>query len=185
MKKFIVTTTINKPTEATLKFCKIAKEKNWTFVIVGDTKTPHDEYKALENSNVVYLTPEEQESLYKDVQKVPKWADAEFFDIEEDIAEDFRSFMKSEKFKESLPGFLRNIFERIGAFLRWAYGKITRQDMTRPRDIPRVREMFEVLRTNKPEEAIKKGLFQSLNATTQNISFTKLNRGKKIGRAHV
>ena len=127
----------------------------------------------------LFLTPEEQESLYKDVQKVPKWANADFFDIEEDIAEDFRSFMKSEKFKESLPGFLRNIFERIGAFLRWAYGKITRQDMTRPRDIPRVREMFEVLRTNKPEEAIKKGLFQSLNATTQNISFTKLNRGKR------
>jgi hypothetical protein len=51
--------------------------------------------------------------------------------------------------------------------------------MTRPRDIPRVREMFDVLRTNKPEEAIKKGLFQSLNATTQNMSFTKLNRGAR------
>jgi len=127
----------------------------------------------------LFLTPEEQESLYKDVQKVPKWANADFFDIEEDIAEDFRSYMKSEKFKESLPGFLRTIFERIGTFLRWAYGKITRQDMTRPRDIPRVREMFDVLRTNKPEEAIKKGLFQSLDATTQNMSFTKLNRGKR------
>jgi hypothetical protein len=127
----------------------------------------------------LFLTPEEQESLYEEVQKVPKWADAEFFDIEEDIAEDFRSYMKSEKFKESLPGFLRTIFERIGAFLRWAYGKVTRQDMTRPRDIPRVREMFDALRTNKPEEAIKKGLFQNLNASTQNVRFTKLNRGTR------
>ena len=127
----------------------------------------------------LFLTPEEQESLYEEVQKVPKWANANFFDIEEDIAEDFRSYMKSEKFKESLPGFLRKIFERISAFLRWAYGKITRQDMTRPRDIPRVREMFDALRTNKPQEAIKKGLFQSLKASTENVRFTKLNRGTR------
>ena len=45
MKKFIVTTTINKPTVATLKFAEISDRDNWTFVIVGDTKTPHDEYE--------------------------------------------------------------------------------------------------------------------------------------------
>ena len=73
MKKFIVTTTINKPTEATLKFCKIAKEKNWIFVIVGDTKTPHDGYKALENNNVIYLTPEEQEELYPELSETIGW----------------------------------------------------------------------------------------------------------------
>ena len=127
----------------------------------------------------LFLTPEEQESLYNSVQEVPKWKDADYFDIEEDIAEDFRSFMKSEKFKESLPSFLRTIFERIGSFLRWAFGKISRQDMTRPRDIPRVREMFDVLRSNKPEEAIKKGLFQNLKASTENVRFTKLNRGTR------
>ena len=127
----------------------------------------------------LFLTKEEQENLYEEVKKVNKWKDAEYFDIEEDIAEDFRSFMKSEKFKESLPTWLANIFQKISDFLRWAYGGITRKDMTRPRDIPRVREMFDVLRTNKPEEAIKKGLFQSLNASTQNVRFTKLNRGDR------
>ena len=57
MKKFIVTTTINSPPLATFKFCKIAEEKNWTFVIVGDTKTPHDEYRKLEKDfkNIIYL----------------------------------------------------------------------------------------------------------------------------------
>jgi hypothetical protein len=128
----------------------------------------------------LFLTPEEQEDLYEEVKKVPKWANVEdYLDIEEDIAEDFRSLMKSEKFKESLPKFLRVLFERIAAFLRWAYGGLTRKDMTRPRDIPRVRQMFDVLRTNKPEEAIKKGLFQSLNASTKNVRFTKLNRGTR------
>lgn len=127
----------------------------------------------------LFLTLEEKEALYAEAQKVNKWKDADAFDIEEDIAEDFRSYMKSEKFKESLPTFLAKIFERIASFLRWAYGGITRKDMTRPRDIPRVREMFDVLRTNKPEQAIKKGLFQSLNASTQNVRFTKLNRGDR------
>ena len=47
MKKFIITTTINEPTEATIKFCEIADEKGFTFVIVGDTKTPHEMYDNL------------------------------------------------------------------------------------------------------------------------------------------
>mgnify|MGYP003339672817 CR=1 FL=1 len=48
MNKFIITTTINKPTLATLKFCEIAKNKGWKFVVVGDTKTPHEEYEKLQ-----------------------------------------------------------------------------------------------------------------------------------------
>ena len=68
MSKFIVTTTINKPTVATLKYCEIAVKKNWKFVIVGDLKTPHAEYKALENDNVIYLSPEQQESFCKELK---------------------------------------------------------------------------------------------------------------------
>ena len=45
MKKFIVKTTINSPTLATKKFIEISVRDNWVFVIVGDTKTPHEEYK--------------------------------------------------------------------------------------------------------------------------------------------
>ena len=73
MKKFIVTTTINKPTEATLKFCEIAKTKDWQFVIVGDTKTPHGEYVALENSNVTYLHPDKQNDLYPELSSIIGW----------------------------------------------------------------------------------------------------------------
>ena len=52
-KNFIVTTTINEPTEATLKFCELIKTlpDDWTFVIVGDTKTPHESYRKLEEKN--------------------------------------------------------------------------------------------------------------------------------------
>ena len=75
MKKFIVTTTINYPTAATIKFAEIAQRDNWTFIIVGDTKTPHDEYIELEKkySNVKYLSPEEQERDYKEISDVIGW----------------------------------------------------------------------------------------------------------------
>ena len=67
MKKIIVTTTINKPTEATLKFCR---KKEWEFIIVGDKKTPHKMYEKL---NCIYLTPRYQEREYKEVSDLIGW----------------------------------------------------------------------------------------------------------------
>lgn len=67
-KNFIVTTTINEPTEATLKFASMS---GWTLVVVGDTKTPHDSYRALKN--VVYLSPEDQEKLSKPLSDAIGW----------------------------------------------------------------------------------------------------------------
>jgi len=75
MKKIIVTTTINSPTEATKKFAEISQRDGWVFIIVGDTKTPHNEYFELEKkySNVKYLSPEEQERNYKEISDVIGW----------------------------------------------------------------------------------------------------------------
>jgi hypothetical protein len=75
MKKFIITTTINEPTEATIKFCNIADKKDFTFVIIGDTKTPHDSYQNLVDvyNNVVYLTPMEQDKLYPELSEIIGW----------------------------------------------------------------------------------------------------------------
>ena len=70
MKKFIVTTTINSPTTATKKFAEIAKRDGWTFVVVGDTKTPHSEYEELD---CIYLSPEKQESLNKELSDSIGW----------------------------------------------------------------------------------------------------------------
>jgi hypothetical protein len=54
MKKVIVTTTINPPTEALYGFQAM---KDWELVVIGDQKTPRD-YR-LERG--IYVTPEEQE----------------------------------------------------------------------------------------------------------------------------
>ena len=67
MKKFIVTTTIQPPTEATLRFSKM---QGWTLIVVGDTKTPHEEYKKI---NCIYLHPEEQEKKYPELSNAIGW----------------------------------------------------------------------------------------------------------------
>ena len=79
-KIYIVTTTINSPTIATLKFCERTTRRNkngdsFRFIIVGDTKTPHDEYNALMDKypNVLYLSPELQEQMYPDLSEVIGW----------------------------------------------------------------------------------------------------------------
>ncbi|NDB30111.1 hypothetical protein EB151_11255, partial [archaeon] len=67
MKKFIVTTTINSPTIATKKFCEF---KDWTLIVVGDTKTPHREYEDLD---CIYLSPDEQENISKELSDIIGW----------------------------------------------------------------------------------------------------------------
>lgn len=67
MKKYIVTTTINSPTEATIKY---SQKNDWTLIVVGDTKTPHEEYQKL---NCIYLHPEEQERKYKKLSDTIGW----------------------------------------------------------------------------------------------------------------
>jgi hypothetical protein len=72
MKKYIVTTTINKPSSATLGFIK---KKDWNVIVVGDTKTPHDLYDELSrhNGNFKYMSPFEQEQKYPDLSAVLGW----------------------------------------------------------------------------------------------------------------
>jgi hypothetical protein len=76
MIKSIVTTTINEPTQATIKFCEISDVDGWNFIIVGDKKTPHDLYKSLQlkYKNVVYLTPDEQEEKYPELSDSIGWS---------------------------------------------------------------------------------------------------------------
>ena len=75
MKKFIITTTINEPTLATRAFINISMRDNWTFVIVGDIKTPHESYQMLSRAfpNVIYLHPDKQVELYPELSEIIGW----------------------------------------------------------------------------------------------------------------
>lgn len=72
MLKYIVTTTINPPSAATLRFIE---KKDWNMILVGDTKTPHEAYLQLEkdNSNFKYLTPDDQFNKYPDLSNIIGW----------------------------------------------------------------------------------------------------------------
>ena len=66
MKKVIVTTTINPPTNAIRKFDAM---KNWDLVVIGDLKTPKDYHLG----RGVYLDPEAQERYDKDLSDAIGW----------------------------------------------------------------------------------------------------------------
>lgn len=68
MNKIIVTTTINAPTEAILKYANMS---DWHLVVAGDLKTPHDSYQNLDN--VSYLSPEKQEEMSKVLSESIGW----------------------------------------------------------------------------------------------------------------
>jgi hypothetical protein len=68
MKKVIVTTTINPPTEALVKFSKL---DDWKLIVVGDLKTPHKDYQKLKN--IIYLSPEQQEKMSKNISDIIGW----------------------------------------------------------------------------------------------------------------
>lgn len=68
MNKIIVTTTVNYPTEAFLKFLHIAVKNNWTIIVAGDTKTPHSEYSEL--SKVIYLHPDDQIKIHPELSEL-------------------------------------------------------------------------------------------------------------------
>ncbi len=67
MKKIIVTTTIQPPTKATKLF---ASKKDWELIVVGDTKTPHDQYEALD---CIYLHPDDQIAQYPELSEIIGW----------------------------------------------------------------------------------------------------------------
>ena len=72
MKKVIVTTTIYKISKALKEY---VKKKDWNIIVVGDKKTPHEEYKMLEknNENVKYLDIEYQEENFKEFSDLLGW----------------------------------------------------------------------------------------------------------------
>lgn len=144
----------------------------------GDGGTPVDLYhEAWHGFSQLFLTKPEKIKLYNELKAQPKWADKSYFDIEEDIAEDFRDYARSKGKKQAPKGFLGTVFRRMYNFLNNLFGKATKQQVvTRPRDIAAVKELFDKLydASNRPE------LLQNMQPSTENMMFTKLNRAKVI-----
>jgi hypothetical protein len=142
----------------------------------GDGGTPVDIYhEAWHGFSQLYLTIDEKISLYKELAKRPKYSKSSYGskldmykDIEEDLAEDFRSFMV---FKQKFPGVLGRIFEKIARALKVFFSKVTKRDFLKPRDIASVRKYYDIL---------YKGQVLNLTPSQDNVLFKNedLYRGK-------
>ena len=70
--KFIVTTTIYKPSFAIKKYLTFTE---WQIIIVGDKKTPEADYLELvnEHDNLIYLSVDYQETNHKEISEAIGW----------------------------------------------------------------------------------------------------------------
>lgn len=143
----------------------------------GDGGTSLDIYhEAWHGFSQLFLTKKEKISLYNDLMKNDKWKNKSFLEIEEDIAESFRSYAIS-KGKQKRQGVIGKIFRKIYNFLKSLFTGVTKRNVAAtPLDIPVVRELFEKLYRASENPSILSELKPSMN----NIIFTKLNRSSTI-----
>ena len=119
-------------------------------------------HEAWHGFSQLYLSKAEKKALYKEVQK-RMGTTADFFDIEEDLAEAFREYVRTGKVLKKAPK-TNNIFKKILNFLRELFGKGSVTDIT---DIKRVNELFNELylgtELNKYTPSIDNVMFNTLN----------------------
>ena len=133
-------------------------------------------HEAWHGFSQLLLTQDEKIKLYQEVQNLPKYKNKSFFEIEEDLAEEFRSYAKS-KGKKATKGFLGKIFDKIYQFLQKLFGRTTKKEVaTNLQDIDSVKEMFDKLyrASENPE------ILSNLKPSMDNVMFGKLNRSKVI-----
>jgi len=135
----------------------------------------------------LYLTREEKYNLYdevinyKDASGKQPYKSMNYKEVDELLAEDFRTYMKSNYIKKGSP--VRNkLFRKILNFLRALFGKTAinpTEVITDVMNVPAVREMFEKLNYSSN----KKSLLRSYKANMDNVDFMVLNRGiSKLNR---
>lgn len=113
----------------------------------------------------LFLTPREKTKLYDEVRKSnPKYKDYSFLQLEEVIAEDFRTYALKEKTKKDQP--VRNsLFRKILNFIKKFLGLISRKDI-----------LFQNLyfANNNPS------LLNNYTPLIDNAMFDLLNRGPEV-----
>jgi len=119
----------------------------------------------------LFLTKNQKLELYNEVRNSnPKWKNLSFLEIEELIAEDFRSYALDPKPADAMPK--RNtLFRRILNFLKKLFGK--RPNINNTSEVAGVKDLFEKLYfSNK-----KPDLLKNYKPLTDNVMWDILNRG--------
>ena len=119
----------------------------------------------------LFLTKNEKIALYNEIRNSnKKWANLNFLDIEELIAEDFRSYALDSKVKKNMPK--RNtIFRKILNFLKKLFGK--KQNINNTSELRSVKDLFEKLYFADKNQNI----LNDYTPLVKNVMWNVLNRG--------
>ena len=127
----------------------------------------------------LYLSKEEKIDLYNEVLNFTNeegkqpYVDMSYLQIEEMLAEDFRTYMKKEYVKKNSPK-RNNLFRKILNLLKSLFGKFkpNRKDVQiNVMSVSAVNELFENLNFGKDE------FLNKYNASIDNAMFSELDRG--------
>ena len=135
----------------------------------------------------LYLTRAQKYALYNEVVNYKNekgeqpYINMSYKDVDELLAEDFRTYMKKNYIKKNSP--MRNsIFRKIMNFLRSLFGKKPvnpTEVITDTMNVPAVRQIFTKLNYSSN----KKGFVRSYKANIDNVDFFELDRGiSKLNR---
>jgi alkylated DNA repair dioxygenase AlkB len=144
-------------------------------------------HEAWHGFSQLFLTRQEKYSLYdevinyKDASGNQPYKSMDYKAVDELLAEDFRTYMKSNYIKKGSP--IRNkLFRKIMNFIRSLFGKKAinpTEVITDVMNVPAVRELFEKLNYSSN----KKSFVRSYKANMDNVDFMMLNRGiSKLNR---
>jgi energy-coupling factor transporter ATP-binding protein EcfA2 len=119
----------------------------------------------------LFLTKNDKIALYNEIRNSnEKWKNLNFLEIEELIAEDFRSYALDPKTKTNMPK--RNtIFRRIWNFIKGLFGK--KQNINNTSDLKSVKDLFEKLYFADKNP----NLLNNYEPLIKNVMWNVLNRG--------
>ena len=133
-------------------------------------------HEAWHGFSQLFLTKDQKVNLYEEIQNLPKYKNKTFFDIEEDLAEQFRTYAKSEG-KSKPKGIIGTIFNKIYKFLQKLFGKATKNEVTTDlMNLESVKELYDKLyrASENPD------MLSNLTPSMDNVIFGELNRAKTI-----
>ena len=151
---------------------KIKGGKQGKAIIYGDALSIDMYHEAWHGFTQLVLSPEQRETLYEEVQKIKRYNDASFYEIEEVLSEGYRSYARSRSTK--LGRVVAKIFkvlrETLNAILEITFAPGV--NVRAVRDISMVNELFDKLYTGEFTIPVKNSI--------QTLEPVVLQRAKQI-----
>jgi hypothetical protein len=133
-------------------------------------------HEAWHGFSQLFLTKTEKANLYEELRNSnSKYSKMSYLQLEEVLAEDFRSYAKKQKSKADSPK-RNSLFRRILNFLNKLFGKLPYVNVANVASIPSVKELYDNLYYSSNNPA----LLAKYKPSLENVMFSELNRAKAI-----